>query len=111
MGHIADDEGPHAIVSRLMDRLPSGSYLMLQDGTTVSQANADALEDYNESGAIPYNLRTPEEIVRYFDGLELVEPGVIPIRVATDDRASRAARRREQVPGGIGHKNSARPPD
>jgi O-methyltransferase involved in polyketide biosynthesis len=80
MGHIDDDEGPHAIVSRLMDRLPSGSYLMLQDGTTVSQANADALEDYNSSGAIPYNLRTPEEIVRYFDGLELAEPGVLPIQ-------------------------------
>ena len=79
MGHIADDEGPHAIVSRLMDRLPSGSYLMLQDGTTVSQANADALQDYNESGAIAYNLRAPEEIVRYFDGLDVVEPGVIPI--------------------------------
>ena len=80
MGHIDDDEGPHAIVSRLMDRLPSGSYLMLQDGTTVSQANADALEDYNSSGAIPYNLRTPEEVVRYFDGLELAEPGVVPIQ-------------------------------
>jgi len=80
MGHIADNEGAHAIVSRLMDRLPSGSYLMLQDGTTVSQANADALEDYNSSGAIPYNLRTPEEIVRYFDGLEVVEPGVISIQ-------------------------------
>jgi hypothetical protein len=80
MGHIDDDEGPHAIVSRLMDRLPSGSYLMLQDGTTVSQANADALEDYNSSGAIPYNLRAPGEVVRYFDGLELVQPGVLPIQ-------------------------------
>ena len=85
MGHIADDEGPHAIVGRLMDRLPSGSYLMLQDGTTVSQANADALEDYNESGAIPYNLRTPEEIVRYFDGLEVTEPGVVPIQTWRPD--------------------------
>ena len=80
MGHIADAEGPHAIVGRLMDRLPSGSYLMLQDGTTVSQENADALEDYNSSGAIPYHLRAPGEIVRYFDGLDVVEPGVIPIQ-------------------------------
>jgi len=80
MGHIADNGGPHAIVRRLMDRLPSGSYLMLQDGTTVSQANADAPEDYNSSGAIPYHLRASEEIVRYFDGLDVVEPGVIPIQ-------------------------------
>jgi trans-aconitate methyltransferase len=87
MGHIADAEGPHAIVSRLMDHLPSGSYLMLQDGTTVSQENADALEDYNQSGAIRYNLRTPEEIVRYFDGLDVVEPGVIPIQQWRPDPA------------------------
>ncbi len=80
MGPIADGEGPHAIVGRLMDRLPPGSCLMLQDGTTVSQENADALEDYNESGAIPYHLRTTEEIARYFDGLDVVEPGVIPIQ-------------------------------
>ena len=80
MGHIADGDGPHAIVGRLMARLPSGSYLMLQDGTTVSQANAEALEDYNESGAIPYHLRTPAEIARYFDGLDVVEPGIIPIQ-------------------------------
>jgi hypothetical protein len=32
------------------------------------------------AGAIPYNLRTPDEVVRYFDGLELVEPGVLPIQ-------------------------------
>jgi O-methyltransferase involved in polyketide biosynthesis len=87
MGHIADAEGPHAIVARLMDRLPSGSYLMLQDGTTVSQENADALEDYNSSGAIPYNLRAPGEIVRYFDGLDVVEPGVIPIQQWRPDPA------------------------
>ena len=80
MGHIADGEGPHAIVGQLMARLPSGSYLMLQDGTTVSQANAEAHQDYDSSGAIPYHLRTPAEIARYFDGLDVVEPGVIPIQ-------------------------------
>jgi len=107
MGHIADDEGPHAIVSRLMDRLPAGSYLMLQDGTTVSQANADALEDYNESGAIPYNLRTPEEIVRYFDGLDVVEPGVVPIQTWRPDPGAEPAGPLVDVNtfGGIGRKN------
>ena len=106
MGHIADDEGPHAIVSRLMDRLPAGSYLMLQDGTTVSQANADALEDYNESGAIPYNLRTPAEIVRYFDGLDVVQPGVVSIQTWRPDPGAEPADPLVEVNtfGGIGRK-------
>jgi S-adenosyl methyltransferase len=104
MGHIADDEGPHAIVSRLMDRLPSGSYLMLQDGTTVSQANADALEDYNESGAIAYHLRAPEEIVRYFDGLDVVEPGVVPIQQWRPSGAPAEPLADVNTFGGIGRK-------
>ena len=32
----------------------------------------------NQSGH-PYNLRTPDEIGAYFEGLELVEPGVVPL--------------------------------
>jgi hypothetical protein len=36
-----------------------------------------AQEQYNESGAIPYRLRSPEQIAGFFEGLELVEPGVV----------------------------------
>jgi hypothetical protein len=32
---------------------------MLQNGTTLSEANEEALEDYNQSGAVPYKLRDP----------------------------------------------------
>lgn len=104
MGHIADEEGPHAIVARLVDRLPSGSYLMLQDGTTVSQANADALEDYNSSGAIPYHLRTPEQVIRYFDGLEIMEPGVVPIQAWRPDVTPDEPITEVNTYGGIGRK-------
>jgi hypothetical protein len=51
----------------------------LNDGTSVISAEMqEAQEGYNESGAMPYRLRTPEEIASYFDGLDLVEPGVVP---------------------------------
>jgi O-methyltransferase involved in polyketide biosynthesis len=79
LGHVADDDEASSIVRRLMDGLPPGSYLMLQDGTTLSEANEEALEDYNQSGAVPYKLRDPERIAGFFDGLELVEPGVAPV--------------------------------
>jgi hypothetical protein len=104
MGHIADDEGPHAIVRQLVDRLPSGSYLMLQDGTVVSQENADALEDYNESGAVPYNLRTPEQIAGFFEGLDLVEPGVVPIQIWRPDVTPAEPKAHVDTFGGIGRK-------
>jgi hypothetical protein len=59
---------------------PSGSYLALNDGTNVhSEANRQAHQQYNESGALPYIQRSPEQIARFFEGLELVEPGLVSV--------------------------------
>jgi hypothetical protein len=78
MGHIGDYQEARSIVRRLLDALPSGSYLALNDGTNViSQAFAEAQEGYNRSGAVPYHLRSLAEIAGFFEGLELVEPGVV----------------------------------
>ena len=78
LGHVTDDGQAQSIVRALMAAVPSGSFLVLSDGTNVihgSQGHA-AQEDYNDSGAEPYCLHSPELIARFFDGLELVEPGV-----------------------------------
>jgi O-methyltransferase involved in polyketide biosynthesis len=78
LGHITDDDQARSIVRRLLAALPSGSYLTLNDGTNVvNPAGEQAQQDYNESGAIPYRLRSPEQIAAFFEGLELVEPGVV----------------------------------
>jgi O-methyltransferase involved in polyketide biosynthesis len=78
MGHIGDYDEAQSIIKRLLDALPSGSYLALNDGTNViSKAFAEAQEGYNRSGAVPYHLRSPEQIAGFFEGLELVEPGVV----------------------------------
>ncbi|HEX6675292.1 MAG TPA: SAM-dependent methyltransferase [Actinomycetes bacterium] len=78
LGHVADYDEARSIVRRLLDPLPSGSYFALNDGTSViAKVGEQAQEEYNESGAVPYNLRTPEEIAGFFEGLELVEPGVV----------------------------------
>jgi O-methyltransferase involved in polyketide biosynthesis len=80
LGHIGDHDEARSIVKRLLDALPSGSYLALNDGTNViSQAFAQAQQRYNESGALPYHLRSPEQIAGFFDGLELVEPGLVSV--------------------------------
>jgi O-methyltransferase involved in polyketide biosynthesis len=79
LGHVTSIDEARSIRRRLMDALPPGSYLSLNDGTSVvaGEAFEGAQEDYNESGALPYVLRTPGEIASFFDGLELVEPGVV----------------------------------
>jgi hypothetical protein len=80
LGHIPDSDHPHGIVSRLLGGLPSGSYLALSDDTDTDAANNEATRIYNQNTnpASHYHLRSPEQIARFFDGLELVEPGVVP---------------------------------
>ncbi|MBN6051168.1 SAM-dependent methyltransferase [Nonomuraea sp. RK-328] len=78
MGQVGDAEDPNGIVTRLLDRLPSGSHLALSDGTDVNPALVAAVESYNSRAAYPYNLRAPERIATFFEGLEMVEPGVVP---------------------------------
>jgi hypothetical protein len=78
MGHFTDSEA-YPIVTDLMAGLPSGSYLALYDGADTNEAFNRAQQGYNDSGAVPYYLRSPERFERYFEGLELVEPGVVPV--------------------------------
>jgi hypothetical protein len=75
-----DDRVVQSIVGTLKDALPSGGYLAIYDSSDVDPGLNDALHKYNESGAAPYRVRRPDQIERYFDGLELVDPGVVPIQ-------------------------------
>jgi len=79
LGHITDDTEAYAIVRRLLDALPSDSYLALNDGTNVIRGKEfdEAMQVWNQASKAPYCLRSPAQIARFFDGLELVEPGVV----------------------------------
>jgi hypothetical protein len=80
LGHVADHDQARSIVSHLMDALPAGSYLSVNDGSRgIDPVFEEAQDSYNSSGAVPYNLRTAKEITAYFDGLELIDPGVVPV--------------------------------
>jgi len=77
LGHIEDDDQARSIVKRLMDAVPSGSYLTMNDGTDTSEEVVEAARIWNLSANPTYHLRSPDRIARFFDGLELVEPGVV----------------------------------
>jgi len=79
MGLVADYEEARAIVRRLLEAVPSGSYLACYDGTNTDPAYVKALGGYNKGGAVPYTPRSPEQIAAFFEGLELLEPGVVSV--------------------------------
>jgi S-adenosyl methyltransferase len=80
LGLVTDHDEARSIVSRLMAALPTGSYLAVYDGADTDPAYVEAIRRYNDgSGAIPYTPRSPEQISRYFDGLEILPPGVVTV--------------------------------
>ena len=106
MGHVTEIGEARSIVHRLMDALPSGSYLSLNDGTSVvgGEQVEQATQDYNESGALPYIQRTPEEIASFFDGLELVPPGMVSCPRWRPDPAPADSLAEVDAFGGVGRK-------
>ncbi|TDD62585.1 SAM-dependent methyltransferase [Actinomadura darangshiensis] len=80
--HFVHDDGEaRDVLARLLDAVPSGSHLAVTHATldfdAGATAQAEAQEDWNEKSANPMVPRTRDAITRFFDGLELLEPGVV----------------------------------
>jgi O-methyltransferase involved in polyketide biosynthesis len=78
--HIPDDS-VYGIVGQLVDALPSGSHLVFCDSTEVYQPKAmrAMVEHWNETSDNPRTNRSPEQLARFFDGLDLLEPGLLSV--------------------------------
>ncbi|WP_017614945.1 SAM-dependent methyltransferase [Nocardiopsis salina] len=76
---VGEDGEAKAIIDHLMGALPSGSFLAIVHSTSAvtGEAMEEAVRRWNEAGSAVYHLRTPERIAGLFEGLELVEPGVV----------------------------------
>jgi hypothetical protein len=82
LGHVADLEDARDAVRYVVDRTCPGSYLAVEDGTHVVDGDAvrRAGQAYAGAGALlPYYTREPYEIESFFEGLEFVEPGFVPV--------------------------------
>ncbi|MCW2907781.1 MAG: hypothetical protein JWL68_2570 [Actinomycetia bacterium] len=80
--YVPDEDRPHEIVSRLMDAVPPGSHLTISDTTTdidTERVTASTAGLNARLGPAQSTLRSRAQIARYFDGLELVEPGIVPM--------------------------------
>jgi hypothetical protein len=93
---VSDDDHPAAMVSRLMADMPPGSSLTISHVPSDMHATAMKAmgERLNRLLAQRSTYRSREQVTRFFDGLNLVPPGVVPIqewRPATPEEASAAA--------------------
>ncbi len=75
LGHIGDDDEALAMVGAYVDALAPGSYFIALDGSR-SVEHTEAEKIWNENANPPYLLRGHSDFARFFDGLELIEPGV-----------------------------------
>jgi SAM-dependent methyltransferase len=79
---IPDAEDPWRIVAALRDALAPGSYLVVAHATDDSRPQvAQAAERvYNHSVSARARMRPRADILRFFDGLELVDPGLVHLQ-------------------------------
>ncbi|MEU2424367.1 SAM-dependent methyltransferase [Streptomyces sp. NPDC007851] len=75
---VRDDEEPERIVATLRDALPAGSFLVLSHATADFADRSDAQAVYNNATAT-MNLRSRDRIERFFEGFDLVEPGLTQV--------------------------------
>jgi hypothetical protein len=80
LGHVQEYDEARSIVSRLLNGLPSGSYLVQCDGDDTSAAYMAALDAYRDRSSVPYNVRSQDQIAAFYQGLDLIEPGLVPIQ-------------------------------
>jgi O-methyltransferase involved in polyketide biosynthesis len=77
--HIPDTDQAYQIVRRLVAALAPGSFLAINHSTSAVSGAAmeQAVAHWNQVGTPSMTLRTPQQIARFFDGLDLLEPGVV----------------------------------
>jgi hypothetical protein len=101
--YLLDDEDPYGIVARLLAKVTSGSYLVVSHMASDidPEAMAELTRRHNESAPADLAVvRSHAEVTRFFDGLEVLGPGVVTLdRWHQPDRPTE---RRIPIYGGIG---------
>jgi hypothetical protein len=79
--HFRDEDDPYRLVARLMEAVPSGSYLAMSHLAIdiMPEAMAAAAVHLNEAMEEPWIPRTHAGVAKFFEGLEPVDPGVVQV--------------------------------
>ena len=103
---IGPEDHPYGIVSQLMDAVPPGSYLLLSHVASDIEPEkmAEMGKRLNRLLAQKGYYRSQAEVTQFFTGLELLEPGVVPVQHWRQDSEIEGARRAAMW-GGLARKN------
>ncbi|GHA77336.1 hypothetical protein GCM10010512_04920 [Streptomyces thermoviolaceus subsp. thermoviolaceus] len=95
LNFVLDTGTARDIVRRIMAAVPSGSFLTLThptfDADVGGEGNAAAMAFWNEHAVPPITARSRAEIASFLDGLDLVEPGLVPCSQWRPDAGTPAA--------------------
>ncbi len=91
--HIPDDDDPYEITGTLIGAMPSGSYLAISHPASDIEAEkmAKMAERLNQMMAEKVSFRDQAGVARFFDGLELAEPGLVRAQLWRPDSELTAA--------------------
>ncbi|ASR37290.1 SAM-dependent methyltransferase [Prauserella marina] len=106
--HLMDEEDPKGLVSALLDAVPSGSYFFITNFTRLSDSpESEELERVLLSQLGTGRVRTPAELAEFFDGMEILPPGIVPLPLWRPDELVTDATTIgvRFMTGGVGRKN------
>ncbi len=101
---VHDDDQAVAVVRRLLGALPAGSYLVASN-LTLDYAPPEQVAKHEEllaSGRTDARARNRAEFGRFFDGLEMVPPGIVAVSDWRPDRADRPTATDVAIYGAVG---------
>ncbi len=106
---IPDEDDPYAIVTRLMEAVSSGGWLALSHPAREIhlQEVTEAASRFNQLAPAKATLRSRAETLRLFDGLELLEPGLVQVHQCRHIRPAAAI----VTPRTARHRDRQAPPE
>jgi hypothetical protein len=106
---ITDEQDPWGIVSALTDRLVPGSFLVVSHATLGDhspEVAASLEEKYRNRTSVPVTFRDRGEVGRFFDGFDLLSPGLVPSADWRSDDAERGRPGGQWMLAGVGRKRA-----
>jgi hypothetical protein len=103
---IADEAQPHKIIAEYRDQLAAGSYLAITHGTLEDDpaGEGQAAEGVYRQASSQLHVRPLPDVLRFFEGFELVEPGLTWITEWRPEPGTAPIGRQHSMRGGVGRK-------
>jgi hypothetical protein len=74
---VSDDDDPAAIIGRLLEPFPAGSYVALTHATGDAEPRAGDVAELYRQATTNLHVRTDKEVLTLVDGMDVVEPGLV----------------------------------